>query len=162
MIECFKGFAAEKAGLLPGDIILEIDGKVLDVKNDEAISELLRGSPGTTVKLKVNRPYEDKTFDLAVTREDIDMPNVPYYGFAEPGIGYIILTQFTEDAGLNVGNALKELKKQDPQMKGVILDLRGNPGGLLREAVNVSNIFIDKGLEAVSYTHLTLPTSDLV
>ena len=150
VIECFKGFAAEKAGLLPGDIILEIDGKVLDVKNDEAISELLRGSPGTTVKLKVNRPYEDKTFDLAVTREDIDMPNVPYYGFAEPGIGYIILTQFTEDAGLNVGNALKELKKQDPQMKGVILDLRGNPGGLLREAVNVSNIFIDKGLEVCS------------
>lgn len=150
VIECFKGFAAEKAGLLPGDIILEIDGKILNAKNDEAISDLLRGSPGTTVKLKVNRPYEDKTFDLAVVREDIDMPNVPYFGFAEPGIGYIILTQFTEDAGLNVGNALKELKKQDPQMKGVILDLRGNPGGLLREAVNVSNIFIDKGLEVCS------------
>lgn len=150
VIECFEGFAAEKAGLLPGDILLEIDGKDLEKVKDGEISDLLRGSPGTTVKLKILRPYEEKTFDVAVVREEINVPNVPYYGFVEQGIGYIILTQFTEEAGLNVGNALKELQKKNPNLKGIILDLRGNPGGLLREAVNVSNIFIDKGQEVCS------------
>ncbi len=150
VIECFKGFAADNAGLKTGDIILAIDGKNLDANNDEGISDLLRGSAGTTVTLKVNRPYEDKTFDIAITREDINMNSVPYFGFVEPGIGYIILTQFTEDASLDITNALKELEKKDPQMQGLILDLRGNPGGLLREAVNVSNIFIEKGSEVCS------------
>jgi carboxyl-terminal processing protease len=64
---------------------------------------------------------------LAIVREDIDVHNVPYYGFVEDGIGYIILNQFTEDAGLNIGNAVKELKKLNPAMSGIILDLRGNP-----------------------------------
>jgi len=150
VIECFEGFAAEKAGLIPGDIILEIDGKKLSDVNDDEITDLLRGSPGTTLTLKVNRPFVEKTFDVVVTREDIDVHNVPYYGFVEDGIGYVILSQFTEDAGLNVGNAVKELKKINPNMNGLILDLRGNPGGLLREAVNVSNVFINKGEEVCS------------
>lgn len=150
VVECFEGFAAEKSGLIPGDIILEIDGKKLADVNQDGISDLLRGSPGTTLTLKVNRPLDNKTFDLAIVREDIDVHNVPYYGFVEDGIGYIILNQFTEDAGLNVGNAVKELKKLNPAMSGIILDLRGNPGGLLREAVNVSNVFIDKGEEVCS------------
>ncbi|MBK9457372.1 MAG: S41 family peptidase [Bacteroidetes bacterium] len=150
VVECFEGFAAEKSGLIPGDIILEIDGKKLSDVNQDGISDLLRGSPGTTLTLKVNRPLDNKTFDLAIVREDIDVHNVPYYGFVEDGIGYIILNQFTEDAGLNIGNAVKELKKLNPAMNGIILDLRGNPGGLLREAVNVSNVFIDKGEEVCS------------
>ena len=110
VVECFEGFAAEKSGLIPGDIILEIDGKKLSDVNQDGISDLLRGSPGTTLTLKVNRPLDNKTFDLAIVREDIDVHNVPYYGFVEDGIGYIILNQFTEDAGLNIGNAVKELK----------------------------------------------------
>ena len=150
VVECFEGFAAEKSGLIPGDIILKIDGKKLSDVNQDGISDLLRGSPGTTLTLKVNRPLDNKTFDLAIVREDIDVHNVPYYGFVEDGIGYIILNQFTEDAGLNIGNAVKELKKLNPAMNGIILDLRGNPGGLLREAVNVSNVFIDKGEEVCS------------
>ena len=150
VVECFEGFDAEKSGLIPGDIILEIDGKKLSDVNQDGISDLLRGSPGTTLTLKVNRPLDNKTFDLAIVREDIDVHNVPYYGFVEDGIGYIILNQFTEDAGLNIGNAVKELKKLNPAMNGIILDLRGNPGGLLREAVNVSNVFIDKGEEVCS------------
>ncbi len=148
--ETFEGFAAEKAGLQPGDIILEIDGKVLEKLNEENISSLLRGSPGSSLKVKALRPYENKEYDLIIVREDIDIHNVPYYGFAGDGIGYIILTQFTDEAGKNVEHAYRELQKQNPAMKGVILDLRGNPGGLLREAVNVSNIFIDKGLEVCS------------
>ncbi len=150
VIECFDGFAADKAGLKAGDVILEIDGKKTSDIQEGGISDLLRGSPGTNVILKVQRPFEDKVFDVSISREDIDVPNVPYYGFASDHIGFIILTQFTEESGLNVGNALKELKKQDPELKGVILDLRGNPGGLLREAVNVSNVFIDKGEEICS------------
>ncbi len=150
VIECFEGFAAEKAGLIPGDILLEIDGKDLNTVKDDEISNLLRGAPGTKVNLKVFRPFDEKTFDIAITREDIDIANVPYFGFIEDGIGYIILTQFTENAGQNVGNAVAELQKKDPALKGIILDLRGNPGGLLREAVNVCNVFIDKGVEVCS------------
>lgn len=148
--EIFENFAAAKAGLQPGDKILEIDGKKTTSIDDAGISDLLRGAAGTNVTLKVLRPLENKTFEVVVTREDIEVPNVPYYGFAQDHIGYIILTQFTEESGLNVGNALKELRKQDPAMKGVILDLRGNPGGLLREAVNVSNVFLNKGEEVCS------------
>lgn len=148
--ECFDGFAADKAGLQPGDLILEIGGKKTSSIDDAGISDLLRGAAGTSVILKVQRVLENKIFEVNITREDIEVPNVPYYGFAEDHIGYIILTQFTEESGLNVGNALKELKKQDPDMKGVILDLRGNPGGLLREAVNVSNVFLNKGEEVCS------------
>lgn len=78
------------------------------------------------------------------------MENVPYYGMVTENIGYIILTQFTENSGRNVESALRMLKQDHPELSGVILDLRGNPGGLLREAVNVSNVFVDKGVEIVS------------
>ena len=150
VVELYPGFAAEKAGLRVGDILIEIDGKKLTADNNESISELLRGSPGTTVNVKVKRPFTDNELSFSIMREDIDVKNVPYYGFVENGIGYIILAQFTEDAGLHVANALKDLQTKDPNMQGLILDLRGNPGGLLREAVNVSNVFINKGEEICS------------
>lgn len=150
VVEVFEGFAAEKAGIIPGDIILEIDGKKLSETNTDGISDLLRGSPGSSLIMKIQRPFVEQPFELTVTREDIDIANVPYYGFVEDGIGYLILSQFTEDAGLNVGNAIKALEKQNPNVTGIILDLRSNPGGLLREAVNVSNVFIDKGKEVCS------------
>lgn len=150
IIECYPGFAAEKAGLMPGDIILEIDGKKVTKENNASISDLLRGSPGTTVRILIRRPYEEKEFTYSIIREDIDVKNVPYYGFIEPDIGYITLSQFTEEAGVHVANALKDLKEKNPAMQAVVLDLRGNPGGLLREAVNVSNVFIDKGKEICS------------
>ncbi len=150
VVELYPGFAAEKAGLKPGDVLIEIDGKKLTEENNESISELLRGSPGTTVQVKIKRPYTDEELSFSIMREDIDVKNVPYYGFVEDGIGYIILAQFTEDAGLPVGNALKDLRAQNPNMRGLILDLRGNPGGLLREAVNVSNVFIEKNQEICS------------
>lgn len=150
VMECYPGFAADKAGIIPGDIITEIDGKKLNGDNNESVSDLLRGSPGSTVNIKIYRPYADKNLDLTVTRENIDVHNVPYSGFVKDHIGYIILEQFTEDAGLHVGNALKDLKAKDPALSAVILDLRSNPGGLLREAVNVSNVFINKGEEVCS------------
>ena len=110
----------------------------------------MRGVPGTTVDLKIQRPGEPDELDIVLTRGAVNVPNVPYSGFVADGIGYIALTTFTHDAGRNVAKALRDLKTENPDMKGVIFDLRGNGGGLLREAVNVSNVFIPKGEEVVS------------
>lgn len=151
VIEPYEGFAAFKAGLLAGDKILNIDGKDVTDKNTDQISEILRGSPGTEVRVAVDRPYTEGNVELTLVREEIKVDNVPYYGRvgANNDIGYIRLTQFTENAGQNVANALRDLKAERG-LSGVILDLRGNPGGLLREAVNVSNVFIPKGELIVS------------
>lgn len=150
VISVYEGFPADKIGLEAGDVLTEIDGKIVTNKNSTEVSELLRGSPGTTIKIKYKKPNSETETELAVTREEIKIENVPYFGMASQGIGYIILTQFTENSGKNVADALKKLKEQDPALKGVILDLRENPGGLLNEAVNVSNVFIEKGKEICS------------
>lgn len=150
VIDTHAGFPAAKAGLQAGDVLIEIDGKSTTGKNNEEVSDFLRGSPGTEVKIKFKKPFDDTIYESTITREEIKTENVPYYGMVTENIGYIILTQFTENSGRNVENALRSLKQENAQLSGVILDLRSNPGGLLREAVNVSNIFIDKGSEVVS------------
>ena len=147
--DVFEGFPAEKSGLKAGDLLLSVDGFDVSEINNE-ISELLRGSPGSKVLLKIFRPYLDQEIELEVVREEVNLGNVPYYGMVNDKIGYIILSQFTDNAGRNVENAFLELKEENPELAGIILDVRGNPGGLLREAVNISNIFIDKGKEVVS------------
>jgi carboxyl-terminal processing protease len=148
--EPYEGFPAQKSGLQAGDLILEIDGKSTKGKNTDDVSKILKGSPNTVVKLLVQREGEPKPLEKTITREEIKVKNVPYSGFVSPGIGYISLNQFTEDASRNVKEAYENLKKENPEMKGLILDLRGNPGGLLNEAVNLSNLFVDKGTEVVS------------
>lgn len=150
VISTYEGFPADKAGLQAGDIILSIDGKSTSGRNSDEVSDILRGSPGTSVNITYKKPFEEKEYDLVISREEIKIDNVPYFGMVNENTGYIILTQFTENSGRNVADAFKKLKEQHPQMKGVILDLRGNPGGLLHEAVNVSNVFIDKGKEICS------------
>lgn len=150
VISTYDGYPADRSGLEAGDIILQIDNKQANGKNSDEISELFRGSPGTTVMVKYKKPYEEKVYEVAIPREEIRIENVPYYGMVNESTGYIILTQFTENSGRNVANALKDLQEKNPALKGVILDLRGNPGGLLNEAVNVSNVFIDKGKEVCS------------
>ena len=150
VMEPYAGFPANKAGLQAGDVILEIDGKSTDGKGTTDISDILRGAPGTDVEMRIERPFADPAEQsVTLTREEININNVPYHGIVADGVGYIRLTQFTEDAGKNVGNALRDLK-DETALKGIILDLRGNPGGLLREAVNVSNVFIPKGELIVS------------
>ncbi|MBC8046336.1 MAG: S41 family peptidase [Fimbriimonadaceae bacterium] len=150
VISTYDGFPADKAGLEAGDIIVEIDGKKASGRNSDEVSEILRGSPGTNVIIKYKKPFEEKIYELAIAREEIKIDNVPYFGMVNNNIGYIILTQFTENSGRNVANAYNELKEKNPGLKGIILDLRGNPGGLLNEAVNVSNVFIEKGKEICS------------
>uniref|UniRef100_UPI004048D5B4 S41 family peptidase n=2 Tax=Roseivirga sp. TaxID=1964215 RepID=UPI004048D5B4 len=159
-----KGFSAAKAGLKRGDEIISIDG--IDVKgNFERASEYIKGQASKKVKLKVTRQNVG-TLDISVDLEKIDLPNVPYFGMVTADIGIIKQTGFTNDASKEVKSALRELKKQGATK--VILDLRGNPGGLLNEAVNISNIFIPKGelvvttkgkLEETNATYKTLNSS---
>lgn len=145
--ETFEGFAAQKDGLMAGDLLLEIEGKSTKGKNTNDISKLLKGQPGTKVALLIKR--DGKEMSKTITREEIKSNNVPYKGMINETTGYIKLTGFTNDAGAEVKSALLELKK-NAGLKQVILDVRGNPGGLLHEAVNIVNVFVPNGQEVVS------------
>jgi len=136
-----------EAGLKAGDEILQIDDQPVDhsVQDLDEINNLLRGASGDKVKLKVRRLGQAQPLEIAVERKSGRQLNVPYYGMADEHIGYIILSGFTQDAGKEVAEATLALKKQDPQLAGIILDLRGNPGGLLNESVNVTNVFVPRG-----------------
>ena len=146
--EPYEGFAAQKADLRAGDILLEIEGKSTKGKTTSDISKLLKGQPGTQVKLLIKRD-EVGEMTKVVTREEIQLKNVPYVGMVSDEIGYIKLASFTQNAGKEVKDAMVELKK-NPKLKGVILDVRGNPGGLLHESINIVNVFIGQGQEVVS------------
>ena len=146
--EPYEGYPADKAGLIAGDKIVSVDGSLVKGKSSDEVSKFLKGEPGTKITVKVLRPLADGTeeeLDIEITREEVKVKNVPFYGMVEDGIAYIKLSNFTQQAGKEVEDAFKDLKKQDPNLKGLVLDLRGNPGGLLHEAVNITNVFIDKG-----------------
>lgn len=145
----YQGYPAQKAGLEAGDQILEIDGKVATKYNSDEVSQLLKGEPGTKIVVKVRKAISNEEKTISFNREEIKIENVPYFGMVNNTIGYIKLTMFTENAAQEVQNALKELKK-NPNLKGVILDLRGNGGGLLNEAINICNTFVDKGTNIVN------------
>lgn len=147
--EPYEGFPAQKAGLIAGDKILEIDGESAKGKNTEEVSKALKGQPNTEVKLLIERPYQDKPFTVNFKREKISVKSVPFYSFIDEGIGYIKLRSFTRDCSSDVKNALLELKKKG-ELSGLILDLRNNPGGLLNESVSIVNLFVEKGQEVVS------------
>ena len=150
--EPYEGFAADKAGLMAGDKVLNIDGITTKNKDTEDISKLLKGQAGTSVKLNISRLQADgsyKSMEIAITREDIKIKNVPFYGMINNDIAYIRLSNFTEFAGKEVKDAMEALKAKNT-VKGVVFDLRGNPGGLLNEAVNIVNVFVPKGQEVVT------------
>ena len=147
--EPYEGFPAQKAGLIAGDKILEIDGESAKGKNTEEVSKALKGQPNTEVELLIERPYKEKPFTVNFKRQKISVKSVPFYSFIEDGIGYIKLRSFTRDCSSDVKNALLELKKQG-NLSGLILDLRNNPGGLLNESVSIVNLFVEKGQEVVS------------
>ena len=144
----YEGSPAQKTGLLSGDTIIEVDGKSAINKNTEDIRQILLGQPNTLVTIKIKRAITNEELTFKFNREEISIGNVPYYGMLKGDVGYIRLDQFTEDASLNVANALKDLKASNT-LKGIVLDLRNNPGGLLQEAIGLCNVFIDKGLEVV-------------
>ena len=141
--EPYEGFPAAKAGLIPGDIFLEVNDIDVSTKNTSEVSELLKGTPGTTVKLKMQRPGEKEPFVKELKREKIKIDNIPYYTVFDNGVGYAILSQFTKDCARELKDVIVNMKK-DHELKGFILDLRGNGGGLLSEAVDIVNMFVPK------------------
>ena len=147
--EPYEGFPAHEAGLIPGDKILEVDGKKATDKNSEEVSQILKGEPGTTLTLLIQREGIDAPFEVELKREKIKIDNIPYYGMLNDEIGYIKLSGFTQNAGKEVKNAFLDMK-QNNDLKGLVFDLRGNGGGLLREAVNIVNLFTEKGELVVS------------
>lgn len=144
----YKGFPAEKSGLKIGDVITKIDGIAIEDKNTSEVSKLLKGQAGTEVTLEIERYGKEKPMEVQLKREKIKIDNVPYHGMVTDEIGYLQLSDFTQKASDEVSSAIKDLKEQGA--KKIIFDLRGNPGGLLNEAIDISNLFIDKGLDVVS------------
>ncbi len=147
--EVYANAPAEKFGLRAGDQMKAADGASLKGLSVQEVSRRLRGVPGTEVEVEIIRPGEEKTLKIKITREEVKMKNIPYYGIMNNNVAYIALTAFTENAGKNVQSAFMELEEQQ-ELKGVVLDLRGNTGGLLTEAVNVANVFLERGEEVVS------------
>jgi carboxyl-terminal processing protease len=146
--EPYENSPAAKAGIIAGDIILEVDGLQAKGKKTSELSKMLKGEPGTELEVVVKRPGQENTITSKIIREKIKIDDVPYYGMVGKSTGYIKLTSFTQTASKEVKAAFDDLKLNNA-MQSVILDLRGNGGGLLREAVNIVNIFVEKGQEVV-------------
>lgn len=146
--EPYEHMPADEAGLKKGDVILTIDGEDVTRKDNNYVSDHLRGDAGTTFELKIFRPSTGKNMKFKITRRAIQLPAVPYYGLQKDGIGYLNLTSFTEGCGKIVRNAIIDMKGKG--MKGLVLDLRGNGGGSEQEAVNIVNCFVPKGKMVVS------------
>ena len=145
--EPYEGSPSQKAGLRAGDIVRKVNGQSLEGKNSSDVSAAMKGQPGSTLVLEVFRPSANKNMTFNIVREEIKLPNIPYSGMLDNEVGYVKLDQFTEKAGSEVREAFLKLKDQG--MKYFILDLRDNGGGLLNEAVNIMNIFVDRGVQIV-------------
>ena len=148
--ETYENCPAFKAGLKTADVLVSVDGQSAKGKGSDELYDIMKGAPGTEMEITVRRPGEAKDLKIKLKRDEVDVPNVPYSGMVSDEIGYVILTTFTRDAGPNIQAAFADLKSKNPNMKGVILDLRGNGGGLLNEAVNLVNVFTPKGEVVVS------------
>lgn len=146
--EPYEGFPADKAGLKPGDRILEVNGESTKGKNTADVSAMLKGQAGTSLTLLIERPGESKPFEVSLTRREIQFKNVTYYGMLRDSVGYIRQDGFTEGASDEVKEAFLSLKSQG--MKYLVYDLRYNGGGLLSEAVDIVNLFYRRGVPVVS------------
>ena len=147
VIDTFEGSPAHKAGIRPGDAILFIDGKSADGMDSLGVSNILKGAKGTHVAVQMLREGSDKPITFDLVRDEIPRPSVDLAYFIKPGIGYIHVTQFQETTSHEVGDALA---KFGPQLTGLLIDMRGNPGGILTEAVGMSEKFLSKGDIVVS------------
>jgi len=147
--EPYEGFPAQKSGLRAGDVFIEVDGKDVDKMAVSDVSEILKGPAKKVVKVKVQRPGEKKPITIDIVREAIQIDPVTYYGMIDSKTGYIRLSSFTDGCSEGVRNALLDLREKRGATS-LVLDLRGNPGGLLGEAVKVTNLFVNHGQEIVS------------
>ena len=154
--EPYFGMPAYEAGLRMGDVILAIDGEDMTNKQLSYVTEHLRGNAGTSFLLKYQRPGQKEPATVKITRRQIQMPAIPYYGMANDSVGFISFSQFTEDCGKLFRNAVIDLKRQG--MSSLIIDLRANTGGSLSEAVDILNLFLPKDMTLVR-TRGKLPQS---
>lgn len=141
--EPYEGLPADKAGLKIGDRIVAVNGESTKGKSNADVSSAMRGQAGTPVTLRIER--NGKEMDVVITRAEIKLPNVSFKGMVNGNIGYVRLDEFTQEAAKNVRDAFRQLKHENPEMKGFILDLRGNGGGLMSEAVDIVNIWVKSG-----------------
>ncbi|PSL48984.1 S41A family C-terminal processing peptidase-3 [Chitinophaga niastensis] len=148
--DVYEGSPMDKAGVKPGDIIVSMDGKSVKNAPQDDISKQLKGAAGTPLDMVFRNPVTGVETPKKIIREEINVKAVSYTGIIKNDIGYIKMSQFTENSGSMVRKAFEQLKQTNPGIKGLVLDLRGNPGGLLDEAVVVANIFVDKNKLIVS------------
>jgi len=146
--EVLQGGAAEQGGLKVADQLIKVNGRSVEGRSLDEVSKFMRGAQGAEISLSVKRPGTSTPVDLVLNRAQVNIANVPYTGMVSEDVGYISLTTFTQNAGNNIAKALRDLKKKD-ELKGVILDLRSNGGGLLSEAINICNIFLPMDQEVV-------------
>ncbi|MCE2821384.1 MAG: S41 family peptidase [Saprospiraceae bacterium] len=158
--EIIENSPAHKSGLKVGDVLLSIEGQSAKNRTEQEVQQFLRGFPGTKASIMVQRPGESKEVKITLERGEVIIPNVPHSGLVAENTGYINLTTFTQNAGGNVAEALIRLKEKNPGLKGVILDLRENGGGLLNEAIDLVNVFVPKG-ELVASTKGKVPEWDI-
>ena len=145
----YYGFPAQKAGLIAGDVILEVNGIDTYKKPTSEVSDLLKGQPGTEVVMKIRRYGQEKPMEIKLKREKVKIDNIPYATVLDNGIGYVSLNGFTKDAASELKEKVVEMKK-NPNLKGLVIDLRGNGGGLMAEAVDMVNLFVPKNMTVVS------------
>lgn len=170
IVEVYEGYPAHEVGLRPGDIVLDVDGREVEADMDtEAVSDLLQGESGSAVTVGIDRPYGGGRLEFEVKRAKVRIPAVPYSGMLDDRTGYIYLSKFTRGSAGEVRKALMALR-DSAGMEQLVLDLRGNGGGLLNESVSIVNLFVPKGTEIVStrgktdkwnksYTALGRPTA---
>ena len=146
--EPYVGFPAFKAGLRGGDVILKVDGKDVKGKATSDLSKILKGNPGTSITVTIQRPGTEADFEVSFKREKVQIKSVPYQGMITENVGYIKMKSFTRNVSKEVKTAFLELKK-NPNFQSLVFDLRGNPGGLLHEAINIVGLFTKKGVKVV-------------
>ena len=146
--EPYEGFPAQKSGLMAGDKILEVNNISVKGKSTEEVSKLLKGQPNTNVSILIERKYINEPFEVSFKREKVTVGSVPYFGLLENNVGYVKLRSFTRNCSNDLKNAILKLKEQSAT--SLILDLRGNPGGLLNESVKIANFFVNQGEDIVS------------
>ena len=146
--EPYKGSPADRAGIVVGDRILEIDGQDASAMTTEQVSSLMKGEPGTRLKMKVAKFYTGDTVQVELKREIINIPGIPYYGMLPDSVGYILNIDFTDEVSNDMRNAIMSLREQGA--KALILDYRNNGGGIVQEAVKILSFFVPRGTEVVS------------
>lgn len=147
VVDPYEGFSAHRAGIRAGDEIIEVNGQSVKGKKSDDVRPLLKGNAGSPLKLKIIHAGQTTPVEMSLMREEIKISAVPYSAMLNDNTGYIKLTSFTENCSVLVKDAFLKLKEKN--CKSLVLDLRGNPGGLLNEAVNIVNFFIEKGKEVV-------------